>query len=167
MTIQLRIPRTLCEAIRSDLARPHAFAAERVGFARAAFGTVGEGSLLLLKSYWAVPDDEYIEDEGVGARIDSRAIRFAMQDVLSAGGRHGLFHVHMHPYRGPTGLSRTDKAELPKLVNSFRNVAPQATHGFMILTPDHGLAFALPPKAEHLFPVTKITIVGYPTEILL
>jgi hypothetical protein len=164
--IHLRIPRPLCEHMRADLVRPHRVAAERIGFARMAVGTVNGESLLLLKSYWAVPDEQYIDDPYVGARINSAAIRAAMQDVLSGGGDHGLFHVHRHPRRGRTGLSKTDVAEIPKLVNSFRNVGPNVPHGLLVLTPDHALAFALLPGADQLAQVGKISIVGYPTEIL-
>lgn len=164
MTICLRIPRGVCEQMRADLIRAHPFAAERVGFARAATGTVSNGTVMLVKSYWPVSDDQYVDDPFVGARINSTAIRTAMQDVLS--GSHSLFHVHFHPHKGRTRLSRTDVAEIPKLVSSFRNVGPKAAHGFLILTRDHALAFALSPGATAFSPVTKITVVGYPTVIL-
>ena len=165
--IRLRIPRLSCEHMRRDLGRPHRVAAERIGFARVAVGTVNSGSLLLLTSYWAVPDEQYVDDPYVGARINSTAIRHAMQDVLSGGGAYGLFHVHLHPRKGRTGLSKTDVAEIPKLVSSFRNVGPEIPHGLIVLTPDHALAFALLPGADKLVQVGKITIVGYPTETLL
>jgi len=164
--IQLRIPRQLCQHMREDLVRPHAFAAERVGFARTAFSTTPDGSLLLLKSYWPVPDDQYVDDAWVGARINSSAIRAAMQDVLSGGGAHGLFHVHLHARRGRTALSKTDAAEIPKLIMSFRSVGPKAPHGLLVLTPDHALAFALMPGTDKLLQIGNISIVGYPTEVL-
>jgi hypothetical protein len=167
MTIRLRIPRFLCERMRTDLVRPHAFAAERIGFARAVTGTISDGSLVLLKSYWPVPDDQYIDDRYVGARINATAIRIAMQDILSGGGCHGLFHVHMHPRKGRTGMSKTDLAEIPKLIQSFRNVGLKAAHGLLILTPDHAFSLALLPDNDRLVQAGKITVVGYPTEILI
>ena len=165
MNTLLRIPRQLAHDMREDLLRKHVFAAERVGFARVALGK-GEGSLLLLlKSYWPVPDDHYVNDPRVGARINSVAICIAMQDVLTGG--HGLFHVHLHHHKGRTGVSRTDQAEIPKLVNSFRAVGPNAAHGFLILSFDHALAFVSPPGESRLFSVGKISIVGYPLELLI
>lgn len=166
MTIQLRIPRLLCENMRADLVRPHRFATERVGFARVMTGTIGDGKVLLLTSYRPVPDDLYIDDPDVGARIGGDAIRNAMQDVLDGGGRYGLFHVHMHLRKGHTGMSRTDSAEIPKLVQSFRNVGTKATHGLLILTPDRAFSLALLPGSDTLLPVNKVIVVGYPMEIL-
>jgi len=167
MTVRLRIPRLLCEDMRADLVRPHAFAGERVGFARAALGTVHDGALVLLKSYWPVPDNQYVDDPYVGARINGTAIRDAMQDVLDGGGAHGLFHIHMHPFKGSTGMSKTDAAEIPKLVQSFRNVGAKVAHGLLILTPDHAFSLALLPGVDRFQQVSKVTMVGYPTEILL
>jgi len=129
-------------------------------------GTIADGAAVLLTSYWPVPDDLYINDPDVGARINGVAIRNAMQDVLDGGGRYGLLHVHMHLRKDRTGMSRTDMAEIPKLVQSFRNVGAKAAHGLLILTPDHALSLALLPGTDSLQQVNKIIIVGYPTEIL-
>jgi len=166
MTIQLRIPRLLCEHMRADLVRPHCFATERVGFARVMTGTIDDGSVVLLTSYWPVPDDLYVDDPDVGARINGEAIRNTMQDILNGGGRYGLLHVHMHLRKGHTGMSRTDLTEIPKLVQSFRNVGVKAAHGLLILTPDHAFSMALLPGMEALHQVNKIIVVGYPMEIL-
>lgn len=165
MRIRLRMLRSLRGDMVQDLVRPHRFAAERVGFARTAFGTVEDGALLLLTSYWGVPDEQYVDDPRVGARINAVAIRCAMQDVLS--GDHGLFHVHLHDHKGRTRLSETDVIEIPKLVSSFRNVGPNRVHGLLVLTYDHALAFALPPKATNLVQISPIAVVGYPTEVLI
>lgn len=153
--------------MRADLLRLHPFAAERVGFARATLGTVDDGALVLLKSYWPVPDDQYVDDPYVGARINRAAIRNALQDVLNGGSNHGLFHVHMHLLNGRTGLSATDSDEIPKLVQSFRNVSMKAVHGLLILTPDHAHSLVLLPATEKLLQVDKLSVVGYPTEILV
>lgn len=165
MTHLLRIPRQLCLDMRTDLVRPHRFAAERVGFARVVPGTIRDGSLLLLQSYWPVPDEQYVDDPHVGARINGTAIRNAMQDVLNGASHHGLLHVHMHPKRGPTRLSRTDSAEIPKLVQSFRNVDARVPHGLLILTPDHACSLVLAPGTNE-YAQMKITIVGFPMEVL-
>jgi hypothetical protein len=164
MNTIMRIPRQLAHDMREDLLRPHAYAAERVGFARIAVGTGDDSLILLPTSYWAVPDDQYVNDPYVGARINATAIRSAMQDGLCGG--HGLFHVHLHEHKGRTRLSPTDRAEIPKLVNSFRAVGPNSPHGFLILTLDHALAVVWPGGQTAGIPVSKISIVGYPTEIL-
>ena len=166
MKVYLRIPRQICELMRIDLARPHAFADERIGFARAMTGMVAGGIVVLLNAYLPIPDDQYLEDPNVGARINGAAIRGAMQDILDHGVTHGMFHVHMHFRRGRTGMSRTDAEEIPKLVRSFGNLASQVPHGLLILTPDHAFAKVLLPGASGLHQVDKTIIVGYPMEIL-
>lgn len=165
MNVQLRMPRLLCDTMRRDLMRRHPFAAERIGFARAAVGKAEDTTLLLLKSYWAVPDAQYVKDQFVGARINSAAIRNAMQDVLDAD--HALFHVHLHHQCGPTGLSRTDQAEIPRLVESFRSARPTSPHGLIVLTFDHCLAVVWQPGASVPVKVGKIVVVGYPMELLI
>jgi len=95
----LRLTRRLCDEVRVDLARPHAFAAERVGFL---FGRLGNAQtndpMVLFTGYSSLDDERYINDPNSGARIDSHAIRGAMQQVIN---RHeGVFHVHMHEWNG-------------------------------------------------------------------
>ncbi len=164
MKIQLRMTRQLYGEMRRDLLRQHAFAGERVGFVQVALSSADDMRLLLLKSYQSVPDDQYINDPMVGARINSAAIRNAMQGILDGG--EGRFHVHLHPHRGQTRLSRTDQAEIPRLVNSFRAVGPNSAHGLLVLTYDHCLAIAWLPGATGPMNIRKIAVVGYPMEFL-
>jgi hypothetical protein len=165
MNTDIRMTRGLYDTMRRDLARPHNFAAERVGFVRAALGGGYESVIVLLMSYWPVPDDQYVNDPYVGARISGIAIRGAMQDVLS--GTHGLFHVHLHDHIGRTKLSRTDQAEIPKLVSSFRHVGASQAHGSIIFTRDHCLAHVWLPNSQAMVPARKVSIVGYPMELLV
>lgn len=167
MITGLRIPRELCEQMRGDLLRGHAFAAERVGFARAVMGSTVDGKIVLLQSYWSIQDNQYIDDPEVGARINTGAIRDAMQDILTGEGRYGLFHIHLHNLPGRTRMSRTDALEIPKLVKSFRNIRQDVPHGLLILTPNHAYAQVLLPGSNSFQEVSKTTIIGYPMEILL
>src|SRR5689334_10574798 len=75
----MRIPRSLFSYIQDDVARPHVFAKERVGFATAGVGENGEGPhLILVCRYHPVADDRYVNDPYSGARIDATAIREAL-----------------------------------------------------------------------------------------
>ena len=166
MNMTLRIPRPLRDSMLADLRRRHRFAAERVGFAKGAIGRGGGNDVLvLLNSYTPVPDEDYVDDPRVGARINSRAIQNAMQSVLDSG--CSLFHVHMHLGLGKPRPSKIDLAELPKLIPSFCAAEPTAPHGFLILTADGAAGYAVAPGTNHLVAVPKISVIGYPTEILL
>src|SRR5450631_3932169 len=71
--------------MRRDLSRRHAFAHERVGFitVRAASGV--DGLVLLADNYYPVADDEYEEDDTVGAMIGQEALRKALNLALLQG----------------------------------------------------------------------------------
>ncbi len=147
--------------MRADLERRHPFAAERVGFVFARMGNQGAGELQVLPtSYAPVPDANYIEDSEVGARIDSTAIRAAMQTVL--GQQLGAFHVHMHDHRGQPRFSRVDLADYPALVRSFQNVAPGLAHGALLLSEDSCECLVWLPGGSRPSPRGRIIIVGNP-----
>src|SRR5713101_6136892 len=115
--VRVRIPRGLYGRVKEDLARRHEFAYERVGFLSARLGNAAfDESLVLFTNYYPIPDDQYIEDPHSGARINSHAIRGAMQHVLDTG--EGLFHVHCHEHRGKPGFSLMDLEETPRIVSS-------------------------------------------------
>jgi hypothetical protein len=59
MKIIFKITRDMLEQIKTDLARPHPFAFERVGFIYVRRGTLAEGQLLLAASYHPVRDEHY------------------------------------------------------------------------------------------------------------
>src|SRR5437868_7002801 len=106
----LRLAAPFYEQVRADLARPHPFAAERVGFLFTRMGTGSPGTTLLFPVvYLALPDEQYVEenDPEVGAAITGGAIRGAMLQVLQTG--MGAFHVHVHAYhRGQPRISPAD-----------------------------------------------------------
>jgi hypothetical protein len=165
MNVQIRLTKALYEQVRRDLERPHAFAAERVGFLHAKLGNRdGQPLLALFTDYWAVPDDQYVNDPHAGARIGSAAIRRAMQSVLDTG--QGVFHVHMHPHRGRPTLSRMDRQELPKLIASVRAVGPQVAHGIFPLSYDQCVGFVWPPGSSQPVESSKVNVVGFPMELI-
>src|SRR5437870_3462700 len=116
---RFRILRGLYDYVREDLRRPHPFAFERVGFVSARLGNRGTNeTLVLATNYYPIADENYIDDPHSGARINSAAIRDAMQCVLDTG--DGLFHVHCHKHRGKPKFSLMDLDETPRIVSSLR-----------------------------------------------
>src|SRR3712207_8699096 len=109
MTTGIRLNSALYEHMLGDLRRPHEHAYERVGFVSAKTANIsGEHALVLLTEYRPVLDEHYIPDPYSGARINSAAIREAMQRALDTGG--GVFHAQIHEGPGKPGL-RTMAAE--------------------------------------------------------
>jgi hypothetical protein len=165
MNVRIRLTRRLHEGVRADLSRPHPFAAERVGFLFGRLGNVGtDAPLVLLTGYSPLADDRYIDDPPSGARIDSQAIRGAMQQVLDR--REGVFHVHMHGLAGRPRFSRMDRAELPRLIPGFRAVGPGLAHGLFLLSEDECAAEVWLPGNEEPVEAARISIVGYPLQIV-
>jgi hypothetical protein len=140
MKVEIKLNGALYARIIHDLTRPHPFAAERVGFVFCRLGLLADqGHLILLTRYHAIPDDQYIDDPTVGARIGSEAMTWAMQAVYHGrASREGIFHIHLHGHRGETGMSGTDRREIPKLIPGFQSVGREAAHGIIILSADHG-----------------------------
>ncbi len=158
MTV-LRMRYDLFMAIQADLDRTHKFAAERVGFATCRYGTGQDGEpIVLVFGYVPVPDGHYIPDRLVGARIGSPAIRLVMQRALDV--ECGLLHVHMHFDRGRPNLSPVDKREIPRLVQSFRNLKRNMPHGILLINEDSCAAWVWPPGHEEAMEMDEITLVG-------
>ncbi len=164
MNIGIKLSRTLDDQIRKDLNRPHKFAFERVGFVSSRYTPVdGNGILVLLSGYLSVDDDDYMEDDSVGARINGNAIRKAMQKVLDT--KEGMFHVHIHPSNAVPGLSLVDKEEIPPVVQNFRNVDGGAVHGILLMSTSRYKAFVMLPKEPKLIPTTRVSVVGFPMSL--
>lgn len=164
--VRVRIPHVLFEKMKADLRRPHPFAAERVGFLSVTTGRSEGGELLVLGiEYHVVPEAHYVEDHRVGVRIGVEAIRGALERIRST--QRGLFHVHMHDYRGVPGFSGTDRREQPRLVESFQRVGRRVPHGVLVLSDDSANAWVwLPGETEPVVP-RQITIVGYPMALVV
>ena len=164
MKVRVRIPRALYVRIREDLARGHEFAYERVGFLSAKLSNQsGDEPLILFTDYYQVPDDQYIKDPHSGARVNSDAIREAMQRVLDAG--DGQFHVHSHAHRGKPGFSSMDREETPRIVSSLQVASPSQAHGMLLLSGDYSIAHVWLPGSTEPAVAACVSIVGFPLEL--
>jgi hypothetical protein len=164
MTVHVRLTRQLYEQVRVDLLRPHPFATERIGFLFARLGNINSTTpLVLLTGYSPLADDRYINDLSAGARIDSQAIRSAMQQVLNR--KEGVFHVHMHDWPGKPRFSRMDRTELPRLIPSFQAAGPSFPHGLFLLSKDNFTAAVWQPGKTQPAEADRITIVGHPLQV--
>jgi hypothetical protein len=157
--ITLRISSDLLAEILHDLRRPHDFAAERIGFLHCKQCALRSGRLLLGYKYCPIRDDQYLEDDSVGASFNGSAIREAMQTALTEG--CSVLHVHLHGHRGRPGFSGVDKREMRQIMPCFVNLCPDRIHGALVLSLDSATANIwgtdLPPQGQSLH---KISIVG-------
>ncbi|MGC4101103.1 ThiF family adenylyltransferase [Ferruginibacter sp.] len=159
--IKVRIPKAIYEQAFRDLLRPHEFAFERIGFFCSKSKRLkNETILITITKYLIIDDKNYIEDGSVGARINSAAIRSAMQSALDSSS--GIFHVHMHDHTGKPGLSYTDRKEIPDVIDSFYNVVPNQAHGLIILSQNSAIAEVKLHEKRHRIIPESISIVGYP-----
>ena len=160
-TIAIKIPRQLYQQMKIDLKRPHEFAYERVGFLMTRSKVVDSSTTLVIAiAYYPVLDENYVDDPSVGAKINSAAIRTAMQ--IAHEKQSGCLHVHLHGQEGKPYPSMTDAAELPPVVNSLANISPKQCNGFLILSEDSFYASVKLPASIELVPATTYSVVGYP-----
>src|SRR5713226_3783448 len=162
MKVIVKLTGALHAEILRDLTRRHPFAAERVGFVSARIGTlVDDGRLILLTRYHSIPDDEYVNDPSVGARIGSAAITWAMQAAYHGRPqREGVFHIHLHGHRGETGMSGVDNREIPPMIPGFQSVGRDAVHGFVILSLDHGSTWVWLPGDQEPSQAVDMAVIG-------
>ncbi len=159
--INIRIPKEIHLKMLEDLKREHDFAHERVGFLFTTTKQISEKEVIVLaKEYISVDDEDYIEDYSVGAKINSTAIRKAMQRVLENS--EGCFHVHLHNHSGKPYPSHTDNKGIPPVISSFSNVSNRSAHGFLILSRDTFYASVKYNSETNLITPELISVVGYP-----
>jgi hypothetical protein len=164
--VHCRIIRGLYEQIAQDLVRRHEFAFERVGFVSAKLGNMeSDEPIVLFTDYQPVADENYVDDPNSGARIDSAAIRNAMQRVLDTS--TGLFHVHCHAHFGKPGFSPMDLNESPQVVSSLRIAGPNQAHGMLLMSNDNCVAHVWMPRSDEPVVADRVTVVGYPVGILV
>jgi len=164
----IRLAGPLYERVKADLAHPHPYAAERVGFLFTRIGTGPHGTTLLFPvDYLSLQDNQYVDENDplVGAAINGDAIRSAMQHVLNTG--MGALHVHMHAHhRGRPYFSPTDWHDLPCIVQSLRNANSQLIHGALLLSQDTATGALWPPEQDLCEPIMpRVSIVGCPLRI--
>jgi len=167
MRASIKLSGKLYEDITADLDRPHPFASERVGFALGRITqTSGESAVVLLSGYHVIPDEQYVDDPKVGARISRDAIVWATQAAYYGRSKYeGVFHVHRHDMYGETGMSIVDRHEIPALVKGFQVVSRNAAHGIIVLSYNHGSAWVLAPNGVELAPVSTISVIGSPLRV--
>jgi len=141
--IQLRMTQAIHQKLRSDLRRSHPYACERVGYI---FIKPAGEKVFVITGYEPVPDEFYIKDKMVGARIDHWGIALAMKRADQ--NKEGILHAHMHIGCGYPRFSRDDVADHPNFLRSFRNAAPQMPHGFLLLSDDRMMARVWVPGNE-------------------
>jgi hypothetical protein len=163
MKVGIRIARQVFDEALGDVLRPHPFALERVGFLWGRFAPAESSCLVLLNDYTLVPDDEYVDDSTVGARINGAAIRAALQRALTTG--EAVFHFHVHSHNGPPGLSRTDSSELARLMPSFTAVSRAAVHGAIIGSIDSASGWVWPAHTRGAEQATSVSVIGFPTTV--
>ncbi len=163
MPITIRLPEDLYTGMLSDLRRPHSHAAERVGFL---YGRLAAtcAPIILMTRYRPVSDADYLVDPSVGARISGDAIRTAMQIVVDSG--EGVFHTHLHEWRGRPEFSRIDRKELPRFIPAFQAVGPRQATGLFLLSADSAIADVWLPGTCSPERSERITVVGYPFHLL-
>ncbi len=162
--VWFKIPKQIHLKMLGDLRRSHSFAYERVGFLFTTSKLLSDNTILVLaKDYSPVDDKNYIDDNKVGAKINSTAIRNAMQRVME--NNEGCFHVHLHNHTGATYPSRTDEVGLPPVAKSFANVSPNQASGILILSEDSFYASVICPNEKKFITPELISVVGYPLNL--
>ncbi|MFT3783538.1 MAG: hypothetical protein QM790_16110 [Nibricoccus sp.] len=161
MKIILRIPAEYYAAALEDLHREHRFAAERVGFFSTSSSIAGANeTIVCVTGYRSIPDEDYIDDKYSGARINTHAIRSALQRILDD--RCGQLHVHLHWHLGIPRPSGMDSKELPPLIQSMVSVASDQVHGGLILSRDAAFATLWLSGSSRPKPSARISVVGFP-----
>lgn len=155
--MQLRMTQEIHQEMRNDLHRSHPFAYERVGYV---FVRPSGDSILVVTGYESVPDEFYVNDKMVGARIDHRGIACAMKRADQ--NKEGILHVHFHGGFGFPRFSRDDEADHPNFLRSFRNADPSMPHGFLLLSNDKMVARVWAPGNKSCTDIRRHTIVGLP-----
>jgi hypothetical protein len=161
--LTIRLSHELYDEALCDLRRPHAHAAERVGFVYGRLVSARE-PVILMKRFWPVPDQYYVQDFSVGARIHGDAIRAAMQNVLDTG--DGLFHTHLHEWPGNPEFSDVDRRELRRFIPAFQTVGRGQATGLFLLGSDSATADIWLPRQNFPERATRIPVVGFPVRLI-
>ena len=160
MTFHFKITKRLRDSVLRDLGRPHAFAAERVGFLSCKPAGAPLGLIIAASEYHVVADQDYLRDRLVGAMMGPDAIRKALQ--IAYNNPASMFHVHVHHHKSVPSFSYTDLRETEKFVLDFFNVQPNVPHGAIILSEDSGVGRCWYRRGELPIWIPKITLVGAP-----
>ncbi|SIT56153.1 conserved hypothetical protein [Mesorhizobium prunaredense] len=160
MKITLKITGALLDQVRRDLARPHAFAHERVGFLTAGAAAMADELVLLVRDYIVVADDDYELARDVGARIGSNAMRKAAQAAYRPAS--ALLHVHSHGGRGLPRFSSVDIESGAVFVPGFFQSCPKMPHGLLVLSDDRATGTLWPGAGRHPVAIERLVRIGQP-----
>lgn len=131
------IPKELKETINTDLSRSHNHAYERVGFVLTRTHWTGNKVIILAYDYRSVTDEDYIRDDDVGARINSKAIKRAIEIAYSEN--CGIFHVHSHNHFGKPTESQSDSDGIRPMMESISRINKKQLFGYLILSQSSAL----------------------------
>ena len=134
MNITVKISGKTLDEVRKDLARPHPFAWERVGFLTASPAKVPRGLLLFVDRYFPVEDGDYERNDIVGAQIGSNAMRKAVQAAYRPN--RALLHIHTHGGCGKPHFSGVDLRSADEFIPGLFSPIPSMPHGLLVLSND-------------------------------
>jgi len=134
MKVTIKISGRMLDEVRIDLARPHPFAWERVGFLTASAAKIPRGLLLLVDKYLSVEDEDYEQNDIVGAQIGSDAMRKAVQ--LAYRPKRALLHIHTHGGYGKPHFSGVDLRSADEFIPGLFSPIPSMPHGLLVLSDD-------------------------------
>ena len=161
MKARIKVPSAMLTTIRADLARPHQFAYERVGFLTAGAALFdGNGLLLLARDYRPVDDEDYVPDRSVGVKIGADAMRKALQAAYRPAST--VLHIHTHGGLGRPHFSGVDRRSAADFIPSFFNPVPRMPHGIVVLSDDGANGLLWIDAHQAPVPITDIISVGGP-----
>jgi hypothetical protein len=164
MKVTFRILASLLLEVRTDLARPHHFAAERVAFISCNVASLSDkGILILARTFHPVDDHDYLDDPRVGAMMGPEAIRKALQLAYKAP--MAMFHVHVHEHHGRPWFSRTDLSENANFIPDFWHVRPTFPHGAIVLSLDSMAGMCWMPNGRKPVRIQSFAAVGTPMQL--
>ena len=163
MNFELRLTRTLLEAIHADLSRPHPYAWERVTFLSCCASPLRADALALLGlDLHTVADEDYERDQTVGAMLGAGAFRKILQFAYHQ--EVSVLHVHRHEHDGTPWFSDVDLREARNYVPDFWRVRPGYPHGTVVLSHDSAAGLLWIPHSPRQSRLSRISIVGMPIE---
>jgi molybdopterin/thiamine biosynthesis adenylyltransferase len=164
--IVVKIPRSIFKKIHEDLDKKHSFAFERMGFIYSSYKKINRQThLIILNEYTSVDDENYIKDKSVGGRVNSTAIRNAVNKNMRS--HKGCFAVHKHLTNGIPSFSSTDLKELPPLPQTFNTIFPKEAHGLLLLSKSDIICLVWLPNLKKAFFASKCVVVGNPMNFSL
>lgn len=160
MRVAIKIMRTLLTAVRTDLARPHPWAHERVGFLIATATEISGNLLLTICDYHVVADEDYELSESVGAQIGPNAMRKATQAAYRPP--RSLLHVHTHGGFGTPGFSGVDLRSAADFAPGFLHPIPKMPHGLLVLSEDSAAGLCWTRTNALPVTITEFITIGAP-----